>query len=137
HHHFGEGGYEECERVVQQLLREAGRDDVGDDLVSVADDGFQAQADYTNLRSPESYLGYEQAENFASPGRPALDESHEYDVPRDLELNRWALGGRWAIERKASVLKGGEGRLAFRFHAPDVNLVLRPPPPGLISLPFP
>ena len=136
HHHFGEGGYEECERVVQQLLREAGRDDVGDDLVSVADDGFQAQADYANLRSPESYLGYEQAQNFASPGTPALDESHEYDVPRDLRLNQWALGGRWAIERKASVLKGEEGRLAFRFHARDVNLVLGPPARGMMSVPF-
>ena len=68
HHHFGEGGYEECERVVQQLLREAGRDDVGDDLVSVADDGFQAQADYANLRSPESYLGYEQGHQLCVAG---------------------------------------------------------------------
>src|SRR5512133_224017 len=59
HHHFGEGGYEECERVVQQLLRDAGRD-VGDDLVSVADDGFEAQADWSNLESPETYLGYDQ-----------------------------------------------------------------------------
>jgi hypothetical protein len=136
HHHFGEGGYKECERVVQQLLREAGRDDVGDDLVSVPDDGFQTPADWTTLRSPESYLGYEQAQNFASPGQPALDASHEYDVPHDLRLNQWALGGPWAIERKASVLKGDEGRLAFRFHARDVNLVLGPPARGMMSVPF-
>src|SRR6187549_575850 len=89
HHHFGEGGYEECERVVQQLLREAGSSDVADDLVSVAEDGFQAQADWKTLRSPESYLGYEQAQNFASPGRPGLDESREYVVPDDLRLNQW------------------------------------------------
>ena len=65
HHQFGEGGYEECERVVQQLLRDAGRDGVGDDLVSVADDGFEAQADWRTLQTPETYLGYEQAQNFA------------------------------------------------------------------------
>jgi hypothetical protein len=136
HHHFGEGGYDECERVVQQLLREAGRDDVADGLVSVADDGLQAQADWASLRSPETYLGYEQAQNFGSPGRPGLDESRDYVVPEDLPLNRWALAGRWAIERKASVLIGSEGRLALRFHARDVNLVLGPPARGLMSVPF-
>src|SRR4029079_8574309 len=68
HHHFGEGGYDECERAIQQLLREAGAEGIGDDLVSFADDGFEAQADWTNLESPETYLSYEQAQSFASPG---------------------------------------------------------------------
>jgi thiol-disulfide isomerase/thioredoxin len=136
HHHFGEGGYEECERVVQQLLREAGSTDVPDDLVSVADDGFQAQADWASLRSPETYLGYEQAQNFASSGEPALDESSEYALPERLRLNQWALRGTWAIERGASVLTGTEGTLAFRFQARDVNLVLGPPARGMMSVPF-
>ena len=136
HHHFGEGGYEECEQVVQQLLREAGRDAVGDDLVAVADDGFQAQADWQTLRSPETYLGYEQAQNFGSPGPPGFDESREYVVPDGLRLNQWALGGEWAIERGASVLTGAEGSLAFRFHARDVNLVLGPPARGMMTVPF-
>ena len=135
HHHFGEGGYEECERVVQRLLREAGSTDVAEDLVSVADDGFQAPADWASLRSPESYLGYEQAQNFASPD-PALDESRDYAVPDDLALNQWALAGEWAIERGASVLAGAEGRLAFRFQARDVNLVLGPPARGRMTIPF-
>jgi hypothetical protein len=135
HHHFGEGGYEECERVVQQLLREAGRSDVADDLVSVADDGFQAQADWASLRSPETYLGHEQAQNFASPG-PGLDQSRDYVVPDDLRLNQWALAGEWAIERGASVLTGPGGSLAFRFQARDVNLVLGPPARGRMTVPF-
>jgi thiol-disulfide isomerase/thioredoxin len=136
HHHFGEGGYEECERVIQQLLREAGSSDVAGDLVSVADDGFQAQADWANVRSPETYLGYGQAQNFASPGPPRFDESREYALPQNLRLNQWALGGTWAIEHGASVLVGAEGRLAFRFHARDVNLVLGPPVRGMMSVPF-
>ena len=111
------------EHVVQQLLREAGSSDVPDDLVSVADNGFQTQADWANLRSPESYLGYEQAQNFASPG-PALDQSRTYAVPDDLRLNQWALAGERALERGASVLTGPEGSLAYRFHARDVNLVM-------------
>jgi thiol-disulfide isomerase/thioredoxin len=136
HHHFGEGAYEECERVVQKLLREAGRDDVAGDLVSVAEEGFEAQADWQTLRSPETYLGYEQAQNFGSPGRAGLDESRDYVVPDDLRLNQWALSGTWTIERSASVLTGAKGSLAFRFHARDVNVVLGPPARGMMSVPF-
>jgi thiol-disulfide isomerase/thioredoxin len=136
HHHFGEGGYEESERVIQRLLRETGTSELADDLVTVADEGFQAQADWASLRSPETYLGYEQAQNFASPGRAGLDESREYVVPDDLRLNQWALAGEWTIERGASVLTACEGRLAFRFHARDVNLVLGPPARGMTSVPF-
>ena len=78
HHQFGEGRYEECERVIQRLLRDAGAEGVGDALVSVAADGVEAQADWTNLASPETYLGYEQTQNFASPGGVAFDESRTY-----------------------------------------------------------
>jgi thiol-disulfide isomerase/thioredoxin len=135
HHQFGEGGYEECERVVQQLLREAGRDGISDDLVSVADDGFEAQADWTNLESPETYLGYEQARGFASPAGMALDEAGSYVVPDSLNLNQWALSGDWTIERGASVLNRADGRIAYRFHARDVNLVMGPRARGT-SVPF-
>ena len=113
HNHFGEGGYEECGMVIQRLLREAGRDGIGDDLVSVADEGFEAQADWTSLRSPETYLGYRQAQNFAD------------GAPDRLELNQWALSGDWTVEPGASVLNAADGRIRFRFHARDVHLVLR------------
>jgi thiol-disulfide isomerase/thioredoxin len=113
HHQFGEGGYEECERVLQQLVRDAGRDGVGDDLVSVANNGFEAQADWTTLQTPETYLGYEQAENFVA------------GQPDGLELNQWALSGDWTVESGASVLNAADGRIQFRFHARDVHLVLR------------
>ena len=127
HHHFGEGGYAECENVVQQLLGEAGHDGIGDDLVSVVPDGFEAQADWTNLESPETYLGYEQAQNFASPGGAEFDEPRTYAVPERLRLNHWALSGDWTIASGASVLNRADGRIAFRFHARDVNLVMGPP----------
>jgi thiol-disulfide isomerase/thioredoxin len=135
HHQFGEGGYEECERVIQQLLREAGREGIGDDLVSVAPDGFEAQADWTNLKTPETYLGYDQAQNFASPGGAELDEPRTYVAPDPLKLNRWALSGDWTVERRASVLNRADGRIAFRFHARDVHLVMGPRARGT-SVPF-
>jgi thiol-disulfide isomerase/thioredoxin len=116
--HFGEGAYDECEHVIQDLLG------VDGDLVSVAFEGFEVQADWDNLESPETYLGSEQARNFAR-GAPA-DE---------LRLNQWTLSGDWAVERRASVLNGEEGTVAFRFHARDVNLVMGPPRKG-VQVPF-
>jgi thiol-disulfide isomerase/thioredoxin len=129
HHQFGEGGYDDCERAIQQLLREAGAEGVADDLVAVDPDGFEVQADWTNLRSPETYLGYAQGQNFASRGGAEIGVPNTYEPPDMLMLNRWALSGEWTIESGASVLTGDVGRLAFRFHARDVHLVLGPPAP--------
>jgi thiol-disulfide isomerase/thioredoxin len=133
HHHFGEGGYEECERVIQLLLGEAGGDRIADDLVSVADEGFEAQADWATLQSPETYLGYQQAQNFV--GEPRFHDARPYVAPDRLELNQWALSGDWTIEGGASVLNEAGGRIAFRFHARDVNLVMGPPSQG-VAVPF-
>jgi thiol-disulfide isomerase/thioredoxin len=127
HHQFGEGGYDDCERGIQRLLGEAGVVEVDDDLVSVNPVGFEAQADWTNLRSPETYLGYAQGQNFASRDDAVIRGAAMYEVPEMLMLNSWALSGEWTIDRGASVLTGDGGRIAFRFHARDVNLVLRAP----------
>jgi thiol-disulfide isomerase/thioredoxin len=127
HHQFGEGGYEACEMVIQRLLREAGLERIADDVVSVALEGFEAQADWPNLETPETYLGYEQAQNFASPGGAELDEPRTYVAPDSLNLNEWALSGDWTVTRRASVLNRADGRIAFRFHARDVHLVMGPP----------
>ena len=135
HHQFGEGGYEECERIVQQLLREAGGDGISDDLVSGPTEGFELQADWANLETPESYLGYEQAQNFASPGGAERDELRAYDTPEQLRLNQWALAGDWTVGGKACVLDGAGGRIVFRFHARDVHLVMSPGGRGR-SVPF-
>lgn len=134
-HHFGEGAYDECERAIQMLLREAGVEGVDDDLVSLEPDGYEAQADWTTLGSPETYVGYEQGRNFASPGGASYDEPRSYVVPDSLRLNHWALSGDWTIENRASVLNKEGGGIAFRFHARDVHLVLRARQTGS-SVPF-
>jgi len=135
HHRFGEGGYEELEQVIQRLLGEAGRGGVGDQLVAVAADGFEAQADWENLGSPETYLGYEQAENFASPGGVSPGETRDYATPDRLTLNHWSLAGDWTVEGRAAVLNKEGGRISFRFHARDVHLVMGPRERGT-SVPF-
>lgn len=125
HHQFGEGGYDECERVVQQLLREAGNSAVGDELISIVPDGIEAQADWGTLESPETYVGYQQGQNFASPEGVAIDEARTYSTPDPFRRNSWALSGEWTVGGKATTLNQAGGGIAYRFHARDVNLVLR------------
>ena len=126
HHHFGEGEYEQSEMVIQQLLAEAGIDGSGHDLVSVDARGAEAPADWGSLRSPENYVGYERTANFASPGGAVLDERRVYDVPARLRLNHWALLGDWTVKRQATVLNEANGRIAYRFQARDLHLVMGP-----------
>jgi hypothetical protein len=126
HHRFGEGEYEESEMVLQMLLREAGTD-VDQGLVRVDPQGVEAAADWADLGSAETYLGYERAEGFASPGGPVLDRRHTYSVPDQLRRNQWALGGDWRIGPVPVVLDEPGGSIAYRFHARDVHLVMGPP----------
>jgi hypothetical protein len=113
HHQFGEGGYDECERGIQQLLHEGGGDGTPDGLVSPTPEGFEAQADWTNLRSPETYLGYAKGRNFASRGGAEIGTPTTYAVPEMLMLNQWALSGDWTIESGATVLNAADGRITF------------------------
>jgi thiol-disulfide isomerase/thioredoxin len=126
HHHFGEGEYEQSERVIQQLLAEAGSDAISRELISVDARGVEAAADWGSLRSPENYVGYERTENFASPGGAALDKRHTYAVPARLRLNHWALSGDWTVGKQAIALNNASGRIAYRFHARDLHLVMGP-----------
>jgi thiol-disulfide isomerase/thioredoxin len=124
YHHFGEGACDESERVIQQLLHAAGAT-VAADTVSIIPDGVEAQADWANLKSPETYLGYQQGRNFAVPREIRLNARSVYAVPDALPLNRWALSGEWTIEGRASLETEPGGRILYRFHARDVNLVMR------------
>ena len=117
--HFGEGRYEESERVIQRLLG------VERELVSVERVGVEAEADWDNLRAPETYLGYGRSEQFAS-ARGALDERRTYERPERLRSNQWALAGEWTIGREKVVLDQAGGSIALRFHARDAHLVLSP-----------
>ncbi len=124
-HHFGEGEYAMTEMVIQQLLMDAGADGVGQDLVDVDPQGLEVAADWRTLQSPETYVGYGQASGFASERDAALDRPHAYLLP-PLRLNQWGLAGTWTVAHHAGVLDEPKGRIAFRFHARDVNLVMGP-----------
>jgi thiol-disulfide isomerase/thioredoxin len=118
--HFGEGHYANTEQAIQQLLA------VDDDLVVVTGRGVEAPADWDALESPETYLGYERAEGFASADGPRHNALHHYDVPARLPRNTWALSGEWAIHGDRVVAEQAGAGLAVRFHARDLNLVVTP-----------
>ena len=126
YHHFGEGEYAMAEMVAQQLLLEAGAEGADPDLVSVDPQGFEVPADWGTLRSPETYLGYGRSAGFASPDSARFNEPHTYPEPSRLTLNEWAPSGTWTLAQHAAVLNEAPGRIAFRFQARDVNLVMGP-----------
>jgi thiol-disulfide isomerase/thioredoxin len=123
---FGEGDYERSERAIQRALTDAGATTGGRDVVAVEGRGFEAPAAWRDLKSPETYIGYERSQNFASRETSAPDRRRAYTVPSRLALNQWALGGDWTIGPRAAALHGPSGRLEYRFHARDVHLVAGP-----------
>ena len=130
HHHLGEGEYKNSELVIKKLLIEAGATGIGPEMVSVDARGVEAAADWRNLKSPETYVRYQRDRSFASPGGAVLDKGHVYSAPQQLKLNYWALSGDWTITKNVSLLNQANGRIAYRFHARDVHLVMGPAKPG-------
>ena len=129
HRQFGEGEYQPSEKVIQQLLAEAGASGIGNELVSIDARGAEAAADWDDLGSEENYVDYERTENFASPGGIKTDKAHVYGVAGQLRRNQWALSGNWTVGREAVVLNEPNGRIAYRFHARDLHLVMGPAGP--------
>jgi len=125
HHQFGEGGYEQAERVIEQLLDEAGGRDLPRGAVDVDAEGVEVGADLVHLASPETYLGSARWERFVPLRSDDPATSRAWVVPRGLGLNQWALAGEWTIREDAAFLDEGAGTIAYRFRARDVNLVLR------------
>jgi cytochrome c biogenesis protein CcdA/thiol-disulfide isomerase/thioredoxin len=129
YYHHGEGSYEESEQVIRQLLTEAGHPPSMRMAGAEANDAAEMAAS-GKVRSPETYIGYARADRFASPGGQMKDQGKDYAIPSSLELNQWALGGRWTVEPQFATSQSPGGKIAFRFHARDLHLVLGPASDG-------
>ena len=124
HHQFGEGGYDRSEQVIRQLLAEAGKTP-SEDAAPVSAEGASAPSDLAEVQSPETYIGYLRAQNFAGEGGLVLDASHAY-APAELRRNEWDLTGTWTAGPEHAVLDAAPGGIGFRFRARDLHLVLTP-----------
>jgi thiol-disulfide isomerase/thioredoxin len=130
HEHFGEGDYERSEKVIQQLLREAGRTDIDDSLVSVEPQGAEADAAWGDLHSPETYAGYDRTTNFASAGGYQPGKIRQYEFPSRLELFEWALSGEWTFAAQSVTSSGPTAGARIAFHARDIHMVMGPSTTG-------
>jgi len=124
--HFGEGDYDQSEKWIQELLKEANPKATLASGVSVHGQGVQAAADMNNVRSPETYIGYARAEHFASPGGIKHDAEQLYTEPTQPRLNEWGLAGKWTDHQQVAILGSAGGKIIFHFHARDLHLVLGP-----------
>jgi cytochrome c biogenesis protein CcdA/thiol-disulfide isomerase/thioredoxin len=130
YHHFGEGEYAESEHVIQQLLKENGVKLLAEDTINVSASGAEAAPDKSDARSGETYIGYHRAENYASAEPIAKDSRKIYSLLPRLSLNQWGLAGSWKVGEESAVLQAAPGKIAFRFHARDLHLVLGPSKDG-------
>jgi thiol-disulfide isomerase/thioredoxin len=126
HHQFGEGRYDQLESVIQQLLIEAGHKDFDRAPAPANGTGAEAEADWANLRSPETYLGSARSGSFSSLRDVFADRRRLFAFPKKLSLNEWALSGDWQMEDESSVSRMSSDKIAFQFHARDVHLVMGP-----------
>ncbi len=115
--HFGEGRYQQSERVLQMMLG------IDRPLLDVRGTGVEAEADWETLRTPETYLGYQRSERFGSEDH-AYDRPHAYVLPDRFILNHWALAGEWTVGPENVTVTAAGGSIAFRFHSRDVHLVM-------------
>lgn len=126
YHHFGEGEYAESERVIQQLLREAGASKVADGLITADATGVQLAPDMNEVQSPETYVGYQRAEHFVPQTGLVPDKVSAYSTPAQLALNDWGLDGQWNVGLERAISSAPASRIVYRFHARDLHLVLGP-----------
>jgi len=129
-HHFGEGDYERSEALLRTLLTEAGYRDLPPPAAGMAGEGAERAADESNIASPETYLGFERAENFAAREPLTRDRAQHYSVPAALPRNGWGLEGTWKVSAESAAAEAAGARIVFRFHARDLHLVLGPGPDG-------
>jgi thiol-disulfide isomerase/thioredoxin len=126
YHHFGEGDYDEIERAIKELLKENGAAGLVSGTTSVSGVGIEAAPDWTEERSPETYIGYRQAQDFVSPEKVHENSLQVFSAPLKLSLNHWGLVGLWSVNAESAVLQVVPGKIVFRFHSRDLNLVLAP-----------
>jgi cytochrome c biogenesis protein CcdA/thiol-disulfide isomerase/thioredoxin len=129
-HHFGEGYYEQSEQQIRTLLQEANQQPLPGATATIAATGTEAAPDSNDVQSPETYVGYQRAENFSSPGGFDEDEPHLYRTPAELKLNHWALAGKWLDEGQIATALAPGASISYRFHARDLHLVLGPSKDG-------
>ena len=123
-HHLGEGDEAQSESILRNLLTEAGATDLPLETGTLRMSGVHAAAEEQAIKSPETYVGYDRAENFVSTPAPVRDATAVYAMPSALRLNQWGLIGQWKVAAESAQVLSPNAKITFRFHARDLHLVL-------------
>jgi len=126
YHHFGEGNYDDSEKWIRSLLEEANHKPLPGVSTNIAANGAEAPPDSDDVKSPETYIGYERAQSFASRGGLNHDDPQVYKAPTDFKQNQWAFDGKWRDEGQIATSLAASSSILYRFHARDLHLVLGP-----------
>ena len=123
--HVGEGGYDETEKIIQELLQERmdriGKGKIKDDMAEPSD---APDVDFSKIRTPEIYLGYEFTRgNFGNPEGLPAEQIVDYATPKVVKPNNIYLEGKWKINRDNAELVGDVGRILLGYDAKSVNIV--------------
>ena len=129
YHHFGEGQYEESERVIRALLKEKNAGLPPAAYVDVTASGAQAAPNLRDVKSPETYVGFERQENYVLPEPIRKNQAAAYSAPVCPSSTSGASRDSGTFEENAA-LASAPGKIVFRFHARDLHLVLGPGPAG-------
>lgn len=126
HHHFGEGEYDKSERIIMDLLKENGTTSFNVDVRFAMGTGIEAPPSEGDSFSPETYVGFFRADNFASPEKRVPGVATHYTAPRNPSMNEWGVSGLWNIGGESAQLETAPGSIEFRFHSRDLHMVLTP-----------
>lgn len=126
HHRFGEGDEENSERVIRQLLSEAGAGDLGGERTTIDARGLEVAAAWADMRSDENYIGYARTLRFTPPGGIVPDRRHVYAAPVGLTPDAWSLAGDWTVGKSFAALDEPGGRIVYGFQARDLHIVMGP-----------
>ncbi len=123
---IGEGGYEETEEKIVELLNERSAALNEEAVAKIEMPAKDAErVDFGKIQTPETYLGSARIEHILNlPERDCLQKTCSYVLPKDIPLSRYALDGRWEITPEGAELRGEAGAIAIRFSASKVHLVM-------------
>ncbi len=117
HVDFGEGGYDQSESFIRQLLVAA------DPTVHLPSPTDVADLTPNEATTPESYLGYQHGTPNLAGQTVEEDQMAPYQAPSSVPADEYAYGGKWSIGSEASTAGPG-ATLVLAFQAKDVYLVL-------------
>ena len=123
--HIGEGGYQETEKIIQQLLKERANS-LGIQMASAEQLVDIDEFEHSLFRTPELYFGYKFAQNRNQLGSEEGFQPGKivtYSEPENIDLHKFYLTGEWKNHEDSMELISETGSIKLLYNAKEVNIV--------------